>query len=76
MPSTPPPAAPPRPRIAVIAGTRPECLKLASLVAPLRAAFDVYLVNSGQHPEMVARTFEHLGIRCDVTLPPPTRRAR
>ena len=71
MQSTPPPAAPPRPRIAVIAGTRPECLKLASLVAPLRAAFDVYLVNSGQHPEMVARTFEHLGIRCDVTLPPP-----
>ena len=71
MPSTNPSAAAPRARIAVIAGTRPECLKLAALLAPLRARFDVYLVNSGQHPDMVARTFEHLGIKCDVTLPPP-----
>ena len=61
-------------RIAVVAGTRPECLKLASLVRALRARDDVapVLINSGQHVEMVERTFAHVGIATDVRLPPPS----
>ena len=57
-----------RPRILIVAGTRPECLKLASLVAALRARGEVetLLVNSGQHHAMVERTFAHLEMTTDV----------
>lgn len=60
-----------RPRVLLVAGTRPECLKLASLYTALRAQAqcDAVLVNSGQHEDMVRRTFAHLGIACDITLP-------
>ena len=52
----------------VVAGTRPECLKLASLVTALRASDGcaALLLNSGQHDSMVRRTFSHLGIDCDL----------
>jgi UDP-N-acetylglucosamine 2-epimerase (non-hydrolysing) len=58
----------PRPRVLVVAGTRPECLKLASVVQALRAeaALDTQLLNSGQHQDMVARTFGQLGMACDL----------
>lgn len=60
------------PRILVLAGTRPECIKLASLVDALRATPHVTtrLTASGQHPAMVQRTFLHLGCKVDTTLPP------
>ena len=55
----------------LVAGTRPECLKLASLYAALREQVDCQpvLLNSGQHEDMVRRTFAHLGISCDANLP-------
>jgi UDP-N-acetylglucosamine 2-epimerase (non-hydrolysing) len=58
-------------RILIVAGTRPECLKLASVATALRrnASLQPMLVNSGQHEAMVRRTFGHLDIACDVTLP-------
>lgn len=62
--------APVGPRIVLIAGTRPECLKLASLHAALRARAQVLLLGSGQHPAMVARTLAHLGLAADRELPP------
>lgn len=57
-----------RPRVLVVAGTRPECLKLASVVRALRAqpSLDTQLLNSGQHEAMVARTFGQLGLSCDL----------
>jgi UDP-N-acetylglucosamine 2-epimerase (non-hydrolysing) len=57
------------PRILLVAGTRPECLKLASVVRALRQDPDgePILLNSGQHEEMVRRTFAHLGIDCEIT---------
>lgn len=57
-----------RPRILIVAGTRPECLKLASLATALRARGEVetVLVNSGQHHVMVERTFAHLDMSTDV----------
>lgn len=56
------------PRVLVVAGTRPECLKLASLVRALRARaeIDTLLLNSGQHHVMVERTFAHLEMRTDL----------
>lgn len=56
-------------RILLVAGTRPECLKLASLVRALQARDDVraVLLNSGQHDDMVRRTFAHLGMQCDLS---------
>ena len=45
--------------ILIVAGTRPECIKLAPVVRELaqRRAFGGILVNSGQHAEAVRRTF-------------------
>ncbi|MEO8672869.1 MAG: UDP-N-acetylglucosamine 2-epimerase (non-hydrolyzing) [Tahibacter sp.] len=56
------------PRVLIVAGTRPECLKLASLVRALRSRNDVesVLLNSGQHSAMVEQTFAHLDLVCDL----------
>jgi len=55
----------------VIAGTRPECIKLAPVVRELaqRRGFAGIVVNSGQHQEAVRRTFAEFGIKCDIELP-------
>ncbi len=60
-----------RQRVLLVAGTRPECLKLASLVRALRAREDVdaLVMNSGQHVEMVARSFAQLGLAPDIAAP-------
>jgi UDP-N-acetylglucosamine 2-epimerase (non-hydrolysing) len=58
------------PVVLIIAGTRPECIKLAPLVRRL-AGHDrlrLVLVNSGQHSLAVRRTFAELDIRCDIEL--------
>ncbi len=56
------------PRVVLVAGTRPECLKLFSLATALRSSGDctALLMNSGQHQAMVESTFAHLGERCDI----------
>lgn len=62
----------PRHDILIIAGTRPECIKLAPVVRELaqRRAFDGIVANSGQHAEAVNRTFAEFRVKCDVELPP------
>ncbi|WP_445146314.1 non-hydrolyzing UDP-N-acetylglucosamine 2-epimerase [Dyella sp. Tek66A03] len=57
-------------RVLLVAGTRPECLKLASVYLALsnRQGCTPILMNSGQHHIMVERTLRHLGIDCDVSL--------
>lgn len=56
------------PRVVLVAGTRPECLKLASLATALRTRADcsTLLMNSGQHRAMVESTFAHLAQFCDI----------
>lgn len=57
-------------RIGVIAGTRPEAIKLVALVEALRALpAGCLLINSGQHAAMVQRTLQHLGCAADLSLP-------
>lgn len=55
----------------VVAGTRPECIKLAPIVRELtrRHVFAAIIANSGQHADAVRRTFAEFGIKCDVELP-------
>jgi UDP-N-acetylglucosamine 2-epimerase (non-hydrolysing) len=56
----------------VIAGTRPECIKLAPLIRRLeaRGRLRVCVVNSGQHADAVRQTFARFGIHCDIDLAP------
>lgn len=60
----------PRPRIALVAGTRPECLKLASTYEALRGVAAPVMIGSGQHPAMVLQACAHLGLPVDAMLPP------
>ena len=57
-----------RARVLLVAGTRPECLKLASTMIALRSRgeIDVLLMNSGQHVQMVTRSFAQLGLLPDI----------
>ncbi len=59
-------------RIACFTGTRPECLKLASLSIEASAdrRFSLQLVSSGQHPHMVAETLAHLELPLGACLEP------
>jgi UDP-N-acetylglucosamine 2-epimerase (non-hydrolysing) len=59
------------PEVHLIAGTRPEAIKLAPVVIAMRAAGRVtpVLVASGQHPAMVAQALAAFDLEPDVTLP-------
>lgn len=58
------------PVIVIVAGTRPECIKLSPLVCRLASddRLRLVLVNSGQHCLAVRRTFAEFDIRCDIEL--------
>src|SRR5256884_2097532 len=58
------------PEVRLLAGTRPEAIKLAPVAAAIRAAGRVrpVLVATGQHPTMVAESLAALGEQADVTL--------
>jgi UDP-N-acetylglucosamine 2-epimerase (non-hydrolysing) len=57
-------------RIACVVGTRPEAIKMAPLIFALKRepAFDVRVVASGQHSDMLTQALEHFGIEADVNL--------
>src|SRR5205814_3664918 len=59
------------PEVHLIAGTRPEAIKLAPVAAAMRAAGRLrpVLVASGQHPTMVAQALDAFGLAPDVALP-------
>jgi UDP-N-acetylglucosamine 2-epimerase (non-hydrolysing) len=59
------------PEVHLIAGTRPEAIKLAPVAAAMRAAgrLTPVLVASGQHPTMVTQALAAFGLEADVTLP-------
>ena len=60
-----------RPRILAVVGTRPEAIKMAPVVAALRArdAVDVRLLATGQHQELLRTALAGVGLRPDVELP-------
>jgi len=61
----------PRPAVMVIAGTRPETIKLASVIEACirRPGLRPVVVNSGQHPTAVLRSLDEFGLQADCTLP-------
>src|SRR5262249_53948127 len=64
------PTAPPRAKVAVIFGTRPEAIKLAPVVLALRAhaAFTCRVCVTAQHRQMLDQVLEVFGIRPDEDL--------
>ncbi len=58
------------PRVLVLVGTRPECLKLIPLIRALRdqGHCQVAVVSSGQHADMVARTLAQFGMAADIEI--------
>jgi len=56
--------------ILVIAGTRPEAIKIAPVIRALASLprAEVLVVNSGQHGEAVRRTLAEFGLRADLEL--------
>jgi UDP-N-acetylglucosamine 2-epimerase (non-hydrolysing) len=75
MPSQPNPAAPSRPasppRVLVLYGTRPEAIKMAPVIAALRARprdFAVTVCTTAQHREMLDQVHAAFGIAPDVDL--------
>lgn len=63
-------AGAPAPLVLVVAGTRPEAIKVAPLIRALAALprVDALVVNSGQHVCAVRDTLAEFGLRADVEL--------
>jgi UDP-N-acetylglucosamine 2-epimerase (non-hydrolysing) len=63
------------PVVMIVAGTRPECIKLAPVIRALaaRGRLRAMVVNSGQHRAAVREMLASFGIGCDIELdaPPP-----
>ena len=61
----------PTPEVHLIAGTRPEAIKLAPVATAMRAVGRLrpVLVASGQHPAMVAQALDAFRLTPDVALP-------
>jgi UDP-N-acetylglucosamine 2-epimerase (non-hydrolysing) len=60
-----------RHKVAVIAGTRPEAIKMAPVVRELERRgdrFEPVVVSVGQHREMLEQAFKAFGIKPDVDL--------
>ena len=61
----------PLPEVHLIAGTRPEAIKLAPVAIAMRDAGHVrpVIVASGQHPTMVSQALAAFDLTPDITLP-------
>lgn len=58
-------------RIAAVIGTRPEAIKLAPVILAARARpedFELSVVLTGQHGELVDRLLEEFGLHADIDL--------
>jgi UDP-N-acetylglucosamine 2-epimerase (non-hydrolysing) len=64
-------------QVPVVVGTRPEAIKLVSLILALRASenYNPIVVSTGQHNRLVEYIFELAEIKPDVTLWAGSRRA-
>lgn len=57
-------------KVAVFMGTRPEAIKLACVVAELQknASLTPFIINSGQHKELIQPIIDLFGIQIDASL--------
>lgn len=68
------------PRLCMIAGTRPEFIKLAPVLLALKQrpetrSWPVRLIDTGQHPDLASQTCQELGLQPDETLSLPANDA-
>lgn len=63
-------------RVVCIVGTRPEAIKMAPVVRDLRArsGFEVFLLSTGQHREMLAQVLDAFELKPDYDLEIMTER--
>jgi UDP-N-acetylglucosamine 2-epimerase (non-hydrolysing) len=61
-------------RLIAVYGTRPEAIKLAPLIPVLRSCYDVALVATGQHREMVSQVEKLFRLTPDFDLDMPRMR--
>jgi len=64
-------------QVPIVVGTRPEAIKLVSLILALRESenYNPIVVSTGQHNRLVEYIFELAEIKPDVTLWAGSRRA-
>src|ERR1700750_3156608 len=64
-------------QVPIVVGTRPEAIKLVSLILALRESenYNPIVVSTGQHNKLVEYIFELADIKPDVTLWAGSRRA-
>lgn len=55
-------------KIMISLGTRPEAIKLVPLIFKLRERFDVRVVSSGQHDELLSQVLDFFGVTTDYDL--------
>jgi len=56
-------------KVSVVFGTRPELIKLASVITGLRTAgLEVELISTGQHDEMLRQMLDHFQLEPDFNL--------
>ncbi|MCQ0029460.1 UDP-N-acetylglucosamine 2-epimerase (non-hydrolyzing) [Burkholderia glumae] len=55
-------------KVMVVMGTRPEAIKLAPVIATLRAEVETIVCSSGQHREMLAQALAFFDITPDIEL--------
>ena len=57
-------------RVTCVVGTRPEAIKMAPLVLALKeaSAFEVRVLASGQHEDMLIQALSHFGVEPDANL--------
>src|ERR1700754_3119748 len=67
----------PKLQVPVVVGTRPEAIKLVSLILALRESenYNPIVVSTGQHNRLVEYIFQLADIKPDVTLWAGSRRA-
>ena len=70
----PAPMSTPRPSLLLVIGTRPDAVKMAPLIAALRAddAFELTVCASGQHRELLDPVLRDLDLVPDLRLPAPS----
>lgn len=55
-------------KVMLVFGTRPEAIKMAPLVEPLRKDFDVKVCITAQHREMLDQVMQFFGLKADYDL--------
>lgn len=55
-------------KVLVVAGTRPEVIKLAPVIAALRPLVETIVCTTGQHREVLAQALDAFRLRPDITL--------